>query len=180
MVRWLALGAALVCGTACKTHWTAEVTQPALQLEAGKVGRTSWPLAIVLRDMEMRYVPLANTAYYVAVSRDRLRFHVTLLHKWESMSDLRTWQAWVEDDSGAHHALEELQQQITQIGFEQVGLVRTALRNFARVQQVPIYRGVADFTIYSRDVSAARRVILVLRRPGYEYRYVWRSEAPET
>jgi len=166
VARWLALGAVLLCDTAaCKSHWSAEITQPALTLQADKATRTSMPLTITLRDMEMRYARLANTAYYVVVSRDRLRFYVTLRHKWESMSDLRTWEAWVEDATGAHHAIEEVHQRIVQVGFG----------------RVPIYRGAVDFTIYGRDLSASDRVTLVLRRPGYEYRYVWRSESdPDT
>lgn len=167
MVRWLALALAIVCGVvACRSHWTVEITQPALVLYADKKARTSWPLTIVLRDMEMRYARLANTAYYVVVSRDRFRFHLTLRHKWESMSDVRTWETWVEDGSGVRHDLEEIDQRIVQIGFG----------------RVPIYRGVVDFTIYARDLFASgNRVTLVLRRPGYEYRYVWHSQAdPET
>ena len=166
MVRPLALGLAIACSAACRTHWTVETTQPALQLYADKAARTSWPLTIVRRDMELRYARLANTAYYVIVSRDRLRFHLTLRHKWESMSDIRTWEAWVEDDTGARYLLEEIDQHIELLGFGRVS----------------IYRGVADFTIYGRDLFASsQRVTLVLRRPGYEYRYVWHTQAdPET
>jgi hypothetical protein len=167
MLRRLALGVAILCSaTACRSHWTAEITQPALLLYADKPARTSWPLTIVLHDMELRYARLANTAYYVVVSRDRFRFHLTLRHKWEAMSDIRTWNAWVEDDSGAHHNLEEIDQKTTQLGFGRVS----------------IYRGDVAFTVYGRNLFAAgQRVTLVLRRPGYEYRYVWNSEAdPET
>jgi hypothetical protein len=164
MVRWLAR-VVLVIGfvgpiTGCKSHWTAEVTQPALTLQADKATRTSIPLTIMMRDMELRHARLANTAYYVVVSRDRLRFHVTLRHKWESMSDLRTWETWVEDAAGVRHPVEEIHQRVMQLGFV-----------------VPIYRSVGDFTAYGRDLSASERVTLVLRRPGYEYRYVWRSES---
>ena len=167
MVRSLALGLAIsCCSTACKSHWTVEITQPVLTLDAGQTARTSWPLTIVLRDMEMRQTRLANTAYYVVLSRDRFRFHLTLRHKWESMSDLRTWDAWVEDGGGLRHDVEDISQRITQIGFG----------------RVPIYRGVVDFTVYGHDLFAAGRLVtLVLRRPGYEYRYVWHSEdEPET
>ena len=176
MVRSLAFGVAIVSGAvACKSHWAAEVTQPVLLLEADTAARTSIPATIVRRDMEMFerrgrglvYKRLLNTAYYVVVSRDRFRFHVTLRHKWEAMSDLRTWEAWVEDGRGARHEVEQVAQaRLVQVGFG----------------SVPVYRGDADFTIYARNLyDVGDRVTLVLRRPGYEYRYVWHSEAePES
>jgi hypothetical protein len=162
---------AIIGAAACKSHWSAEVTQPPLLLRAETAARTSAALTIVMRDMEMFeqrrgpglfYKRLANTAYYVVVSRDRFRFHVTLRHKWEAMSDLRTWEAWVEDGRGARHEVEEVAQRMVQIGFG----------------RVPVYRGDADFSVYARDLYAVgNRVTLVLRRPGYEYRYVWVSES---
>ena len=40
-----------------------------------------------------------------------------------------------------------------------------------------VYRGIAAFTVYARDLLAAgHRITLVLRRPFHEYRYVWKSE----
>lgn len=137
-----------------------------LALEVDKAARTSMPLTIVMRDMELRYLRLANTAYYVVVSRDRLRFHLTLLHKFEAMSDVRTWDAWVEDEHGVRHELEDISQRVAQID----------------LGRMAIYRGVADFTIYGRNLLASgHRVTLVMRRPHYECRYVWRSEAdPES
>lgn len=131
--------------------------------------QTSMSLTIETRPMPpsiesrglLRWVRLANTAYYVVVSRDRLRFHLTLRNTWEEMSDLRTWDAWVEDERGVHHELEEIDQHTTLIGSSR----------FA------IYRGTIAFTVYGRDLLAVgHRITLVLRRPHYEYRYVWKSE----
>jgi hypothetical protein len=180
MWRSLVLGAAIACGaTACRSHWTVETTQPAIVLRASKASRTSRPLTIVRREMELRYLWLANTAYYVVVSRDRLRFHVTLRHKWESMSDVRTWEAWVEDGRGVRHDLEEIDQHIEQVDPSRVigGATMTRSGRLVGIPRAPVfYRGVVDFTVYGRDLfAAARRVTLVLRRPGYEYRYVWKS-----
>jgi hypothetical protein len=170
-----AVGVALAWGAAgCRSQWAVKTTQPSLMLRADKVTRTSRRLTIVRRDMEMRaprrisnmyYVavprPLYNTAYYVVVSRDRFRFHLTLNHKWESMSDVRTWETWVEDERGVRHIPEHIAQRLVQIGFG----------------RVPVYRGFADFTIYERDLfEAGHRVTLVLRRPGFEYRYEWLSD----
>jgi hypothetical protein len=163
MVTRLALGVAIACGAvACRSHWTAETTQPVIPLQADKNARTSWPLTIVMRDMEMRHIRLANTVYYVVVSRDRLRFHLTLQHKWESMSDVRTWDAWVEDGRGVRHPLEDVSQHSVQRSIQD------------RFGALAIYYGVNDFTIYARDLyESGHQLTLVLRRPGYEYRYVW-------
>lgn len=154
--------ASVLAAGGCHSHWTAEVTQPALVLESTKEARTSLPLSIVMHDMELpRFIRLANTAYYVAVSRDRFRFHVSLAAKFESMCDLNTWDAWVEDARGTRYSPENLDQ-----------------RHVRPITFGPLtfYRGAADFTIYRRDlIQSGEHVTLVLRRPGYEYRYVWSS-----
>jgi hypothetical protein len=136
--------------------------------EAG--AQTSMLLTIEARAMPqsldtrglVRWARLANTAYYVVLSRDRLRFHLTLRHTWEEMSDLRTWDAWVEDEHGVHHEPEDIDEKLALVG----------------PSRAAIYRGTIAFTIYARDLLAAgHRITLVMRRPHYEYRYVWNSEA---
>lgn len=164
------LAVVIACATcACRRHWSAEVTQPTLSAIPTHGAQASMQLTIETRPMPLsiesrgrvRWVRLANTAYYVVISRDRLRFHLTLRHTWEAMSDLRTWDAWVEDEHGVHHELEQIDEQLTLIGSG----------------AVVVYRGIAAFTVYGRDLLAAgHRITLVLRRPFYEYRYVWRSE----
>lgn len=156
----LVLALAIVCSAAaCRTHWAAEALQAPIGFQA-EDARRSESLTIVRRDMQLRFVRLANTAHYVAVSRDRLRFRLTLRHKWEAMSDVRTWEAWVEDATGARHELEDIEQKMVHLGFGSVS----------------VYRGIADFTVYGRDLLAvSHRITLVLRRRGYEYRYVWRT-----
>jgi hypothetical protein len=171
----------LLALVACKSHWKAEITQPALTLESTKVARTSLPLSIVLRDPQLRMwvldgptyvakpIPLATTAYYVAVSRDRFRFHVSLVHKFESMCDIHNWTAWVEDANGTRYTPED-------VGQRYVSPVSSG-------SQLLFYRGYADFEIYRRDLfDAGSRITLVLQHPGYEFRYIWNSGPiePET
>ena len=36
--------------------------------------------------------PLLNQASFTIVSRDRLRFHVQIDHKWQEWADLKTWE----------------------------------------------------------------------------------------
>ncbi len=44
--------------------------------------------------------PLINQASFTVVSRDRLRFHVQIDHKWEDWADLTKWTATLVDDRG--------------------------------------------------------------------------------
>jgi hypothetical protein len=169
MPRWRAIAVVAACGAiGCRVHWTAEVTQPMPSVRPEQGAQQSLPLTIESRAMPqsietrglVRWARLANTAYYVVVSRDRLRFHLTLRHTWEEMSDLRTWDAWVEDEHGVRHDLEEIDQKLAMIG----------------PSRAAIYRGTVAFTVYGRDLLAAcHRITLVMRRPRYEYRYVWNS-----
>lgn len=172
MPTWRAIAVVAACSAiGCRSHWTAEVSQPMPSVRPEAGARTSMPLTIEARMMPQsldtrgltRWVRLANTAYYVVVSRDRLRFHLTLRNTWEAMADLRTWDAWVEDERGVRHDLEGIDQKLALIG----------------PSRAAIYRGTAAFTIYGRDLlAAAHRITLVMRRPRYEYRYVWRSIDP--
>lgn len=163
-----------LCMLGCARRWTAQTMQPPLVLAANVEARTSMPLAIVLRDMESGRYRITNTAYYVVVSRDRLRFHITLHHKWDEIADLKNWSAYVEDAKGKRHYPEELS--------GRVRVVTTYKRNdVTYLMHTPMYRGTADLTVYDRDLFAAGdRVTLVLSRPGYEYRYRWISGPPES
>lgn len=88
-------------GAGCNTTWRSKSVQPTLTLGHGDMARTSLTNEILVRDMELsRRVFLANSAYFVAVSKDRLRFHVRLVHKWKSIADPARWRVWIEDDHG--------------------------------------------------------------------------------
>ena len=154
--------ASLVSG--CTATWTASTTQPRLILGAGMELRRSVPLSIVVRDMELpRALKLKNEAYYTMVSRDRVTFHVTFHHKWDDMADLRTWDIYLEDERGWQLIPEEVDQRV--------------LRALQLGTRKPVYRGVADINFYRRDVfTESAKMTLVLAKPGYVYKYVWRSE----
>jgi hypothetical protein len=78
------------------------------------------------------------------------------------MSDLRTWDTWVEDEHGVHHEPEDIDEKLALVG----------------PSRAAIYRGTVAFTIYGRDLlTAGHRITLVMRRPHYEYRYVWNSQS---
>lgn len=160
MIAWI-----LAAG--CSTHLSTQVVQPPLVFGAGVESRTSMPLTIVVRDMETGRFPIQNRAYYVAVSRDRLRFHVTLHHKWDEMADLKYWSAYVEDANGKRHYPEDVSAHVSRV-------TTVYIRGVQYRMNALMYRGTANLSIYAPDLFAAgSRLTLVLSRPEIEYRYRW-------
>jgi hypothetical protein len=156
---------------ACDRSWRADTLTPPITLGATLDARTSLPAVILVRDMEMpQSLWLPETAYFVAVSRDRLRFHVTLHHKWEEMSDPQSWQVWIEADRGRHFAPTACDRHTTSPVTRMYD--RAALDPLVAVT---VYRGQGDYVFYRHDLLRRdlRWLMLVMRRPGYEYRYRW-------
>jgi hypothetical protein len=158
---------AVIFACGCTKHLSAQVTEPPLLMSAGVAARTSLPLEIVMRDMEYGPVRTRNAAYFVVVSRDRIRFHVVLQHKLDDFADLRTWNAHVEDAHGHRLEVEDVTAHIRPVDAFLVGntLYRT---------RAPIYDGAGTFSVYAHDlVDDDESITLVLSRPGFEYRFHW-------
>jgi len=154
----------------CHKAWRADTLTPPITFGASMDARTSLPAVIALHDMELpRNLALMNSAYFVAVSKDRLRFHVTLNHKWEDMSDPTRWRVWIEDDRGrVHHAACDR------------SVIRPVTRTYDANRMAPlisftVYKGDGDYVFYRHDLvrKDMRWLTLVMKRPGYEYRYRW-------
>jgi hypothetical protein len=170
----VAMAAALATG--CDHRWHVEGPQPALYLGTQPAARTSVFLAIVLHDMYLpRWVHLANTAHFVVVSPDRVRFRVRLVHRWQTMTDVEGWRAWLEDDTGRR--LEPVavdrrrSRPITTLVVPGVGRDRGFVYRYA----IELYDGGGDYVFYARDIyhRDLRSLALVLHRRGYEFRYTW-------
>jgi hypothetical protein len=135
--------------------------------------------------------PLKNTASFTLVSRDRLRFHVQLEHKWQEWADLTTWEVYMIDDEGRRYLPESVEHARTK---HMVSMwdreVRTVQRNMygdiVKINQdghkrrqtlgsLSVFRGNADFVFYQRDVFTPdmRRLTLVVRRPGQAFEFNW-------
>ena len=144
---------------------------PPITFGANLDARSSLPAVIELHDMELpRSIPLMNSVYFVAVSKDRLRFHVTLHHKWEDMSDPTRWRVWIEDDRGRvfHPAAVDRR------------VIRPVTRMYDAYHSSPllsftVYKGDGDYVFYRHNLvrKDMRSLTLVMQRPGYEYRYRW-------
>src|SRR5688500_1231768 len=102
----LMVSAALALGGGCARTFRSAVTQPNPLIQPLETLRESEEVVIMTGDMELnqpaggggsggaalveeRY-PLTNSASFTVVSRDRLRFHVQIEHKWQDWADVST------------------------------------------------------------------------------------------
>lgn len=97
------VGTAAIGLVGCSRTFRASITEPnpmAYRATDSALPRSTG-LYIETRDMELpSSFRLRNTAQFVVVSHDRLRFHVTLNHKWKEMTDITGWDVRLEDDRG--------------------------------------------------------------------------------
>jgi hypothetical protein len=202
----------------CTRTFRAEAVQPNPMAEPTETLRSSEKITIVTGDMELeapaetqprrgdaapannhRY-PLINQASFTIVSRDRLRFHVQIDHKWEEWADLKTWDVHLEDDQGhrwnpesVEHAQTKLmntfwdREQRTSICSETgrdptgacyttVGFEDDGWKHRQTLGTLSVFRGNADFVFYQRDMMHAevRKLRLVVKRPGEAFEFVWK------
>lgn len=180
--------------------------------------RSSEKLTIITGDMELeapespqpkrgdaapvhnRRYPLINQASFTIVSRDRLRFHVQIDHKWEEWADLKTWDVRLEDDGGhvwnpesVEHAHTTListfwdREQRTSICgnsgrdptgacYSTVGFEDDGWKHRQTFGTLSVFRGNADFVFYQRDMMHAdvRKLRLVVKRTGEAFEFVWK------
>jgi hypothetical protein len=200
----------------CTRTFTAEAVQPNPIAEPTETLRSSEPITIVTGDMELeqpdaprkgetvrivhnhRY-PLYNVASFTIVSRDRLRFHVQVDHKWQEWADLTTWEVHLEDGTGhtwvpesVEHAHTKLlttmwdREQRTAVCsragrdatgacLQNVGIEDDGWRHRQTLGSLSVFRGNADFVFYQRDLMRAdvRKLRLVVSRSGQAFEFTW-------
>ena len=149
--RSLCLSLVAIAGLAlgslgCSRTFSAEVVQPNPLAKPTETLRDSEIVRIVTGDMELnvpreaesqvsllrhkRY-PLNNEASFTVVSRDRLRFHVQVEHKWIEWADLASWEVYLVDDHGRRYLPEGIEHartkhMVTMWDYE----IRSAQRNY--------------------------------------------------
>jgi hypothetical protein len=203
----LAMIASALAVGACTRTFQAAVVQPN-PLVTMETLRKSEKAVIVTGDMELRLphqpgpaqraapvrtarYPLHNEASFTLVSRDRLRFHVQLEHKWQEWADLRTWEVEYVDSAGNHYRPEAVEHPTTKHLVTMWDTeVRSARRNlygdivalnddgWRRRQplgSLSVFRGKADFVFYRRDLFTKQLtwVKLIVRRRGQAFEFVW-------
>jgi hypothetical protein len=193
---------------ACHRTFSAKVSQPNPLLNPLDTLRDTEVLTIVTGDMELSHprrsqgpgqesllshkrYPLLNRASFTVVSRDRLRFHVQIEHKWKSYTDISTWKAKLYDDQGNEYAPTSIdtvkaRHLVETWSFER----RTAQRNgVGQIVQInndghrdrqplvnlSVFRGRGDFVFYQRDIFGpdVRSMTLELTRSGVTFKYQW-------
>ena len=146
--------------------------------------------------------PLFNEASFTLVSRDRLRFHVQVDHKWEDYADLTTWHVYLIDDQGHRwipEAVEDARSRIittmwdreqrsqicdgagrnaTGDCFNTIGFANDGWRNRQPLGSLSVWRGNGDFVFYQRDMMSPtmRWMKLVVQRSGQAFEFTWRFE----
>ncbi len=208
-LRLLLVTVTLVGG--CSRTFKGVAVQPNPLADQHETLRQSEKITIVRGDMELmepdpandaqrvsvmhhhRY-PLLNEAMFTMVSRDRLRFHVQVDHKWQEYADLKTWQVYLVDDKGRKWVPEAIEHANTRIITRMWDReIRTARRNQygdivainedgwknrQTLGSLSVYRGRADFVFYDRDLFTqnVRSLKLVVRRPGEAFEFTWRFQ----
>lgn len=203
------LATAGLIGGGCARTFSAEARQPNPLTESTETLRDSERIVIVTGDMELeqprapeatqrvalvrnkRY-PLENAASFTLVSRDRLRFHVQLEHKWQEWADPTSWEVYMVDDQGNEYLPESVEHAntkhlVSMWDREQ----RTARRNIygdivainedgwksrQSLGSLSVFRGKADFVFYKRDLfrPEMQRMTLVVRRAEQAFKFTWK------
>jgi hypothetical protein len=202
----------------CARTFRAEAVQPNPVAAPTETLRNSEKITIVTGDMELeapdtpdsagrnaqaahnhRY-PLINQASFTLVSRDRLRFHVQIDHKWEEWADLKSWDVMLTDDQGhtwnpeaVEHARTRLvntvwdREQRTAICssagrdgtgncIQTIGMRDDAYLHRQTLGTLSVFRGNADFVFYQRNImnEDLRKLRLVVKRTGEAFEFVWK------
>lgn len=190
-----AVGALGGCGRTLKTsaYQANPLTYPADTL------RESRRLHIDTKDIELpSQFRLRQSAYFAVVSRDRLRFHVTVVHKWEEMADIRGWNVWLEDDRGRvfqpsakekrsnKHLADFWEREMRSATYNAFGdVVKVANDGWRRrlpFEAVDVFRGQGDYVFFAPGLFDARvkQLTLHMERNGITYVFAWNFvQAPE-
>jgi hypothetical protein len=206
--RWtVALVGLLVSTVACTTTFHGAVVQPNPLVTPNETLRDSEPVRIVTGDMELSvpreaeqpvsvmhhgHYPLVNEASFTLVSRDRLRFHVQLEHKWQEWADLTSWEVYLVDDQGHRYLPEGVEHPTTKHlvsmwDYEQRSVQRNQFGDIVAINEdgwrrrqplgsLSVFRGKADFVFYQRDLftPTVRKLTLVVRRTGQAFEFTWK------
>jgi hypothetical protein len=195
-------------GAACSKTFHGAVAQPNPLISPTETLRDSEEIVIVTGDMElnvpredesagsaslmrMKRYPLQNVASFTVVSRDRLRFHVQLEHKWQDWANPSTWEVYLIDDQGhrwkpesteharTKHLVTMWDQEVRTVQRNGMGNI-VAINDDGYKRRVPlgslsVFRGKADFVFYERDIFTpdVRWVKLVVRRDGVGFEFRW-------
>lgn len=141
--------------------------------------------------MNMKRYPLKNVASFSVVSRDRLRFHLQLEHKWEEWANPSHWTVYLVDDQGnvwhpeateharTRHMVTMWDQEVRSVRRNLYGdIVAINEDGYKRRQplgSLSVFRGRADFVFYDRDIFTpdVKSLKLVVKKSGTVFEFEW-------
>lgn len=197
-----------VAAAGCARTFDTKVVQPNPLVQPSETLRESEKATIIIGDMDLEVpeqpgptrrvallrnhlYPLTNEASWTMVSRDRLRFHVQIEHKWQEWADVGSWEVYLEDNAGNKYIPEAMEHSRTKMLVQMWDReIRTARRNMygdivalnedgyknrQTLGSLAVFRGNADFVFYKRDIFTRdlQWVRLVVRRPGTAFHFLW-------
>ncbi len=192
MKRALVL-ALLVLSVACAPRtFRAKTTQPNPLKYPPEVERRSDKLVINLKDMDLpRAFLLRQSAYFAVVSRDRLRFHVRLTHKWDEFADVRNYEVELKDDRGRVWTPEakessairhvtrmwdiEHRTAVWNSHGDVVKINNDGYKDRVALQSVDTFKGVGDLVFKSQDIFTrdVKSLTLTMKQGQTTLQFVW-------
>lgn len=199
----------LAAAGGCGRTFSSSVTQPNPLIRPLETLRESEPIVIVTGDMDLnlprqgdasgggtiwvnkRY-PLTNRAHFTVVSRDRLRFHVQIEHKWQEWADVSSWRATLVDDKGHRYRPAEIDlisdKHVTQMwDYESRSIVTNDFGDIVHVNNdgyrrrqplasLSLFRGRGDFVFHHPDIMrpSVKSLTFKIERSGTAFEFTWR------
>jgi len=206
---WVLVFVCSLLAVGCTKTWKAQTTQPNPLGSPNETLRTSEQLVINTGDHELRVpqpgapsmgrdqvmvtqpLPLPNAARFTVVSRDRLRVHVQVTHKWFEWVDLNDWDAYLVDDRGNRYepvSIDRTRRRhfVQMWDYEQRTAVRNAYRDVVAVRNdrferrqplgsLSVFRGEGDFVFYAQGLFSAqiRRLTFVAEKATMRFEFTW-------
>ena len=206
---------ALAASAGCTRVFRGKATQPNPLSKPNETLRQSEQIVIITGDMELempsqiragggqvqvnKKYPLQNTASFTVVSRDRLRFHVQIEHKWEEWADLGSWSAFIENSEGKRFVPETIENRaphhvVHMWDFEKRSVHRSYGRRgdivFIRddgwkdrqhLGNISVFRGRGDYVFHARDIFTPniKWIKLVVKRNGVVFTFMWKFVDPD-
>jgi hypothetical protein len=196
----------------CTRTFRGHVTQPNPLVEPNETLRDSEKITIITGDMDlnvpretksssqhvsvmkMKRYPLENVASFSVVSRDRLRFHLQLEHKWKEWANPKGWSVYLVDDQGrvwrpetteharTRHLVTMWDQEVRTVyrdGDNQYGdiiaMEDDGYKNRVPLGSLSVFQGRADFVFYERDIFTpdVKWMKLVAKKSGTVFEFRW-------
>jgi hypothetical protein len=203
-----------VASSACHRTFSGKVTQPNPLYQPLETLRESERITIVTGDMDLelprglgdaqvsyggtllknRKFPLQNRASFTVVSRDRLRFHVQIEHKWREYANVGTWKAALLDDRGRRYSPDDIdmisdRHVVFMWDYETRSVSRNRYGDIVNINDdgwkrrqplgnLSLFRGRGDLVFFDRDLFTpqVKWLKLILYRDGLSFEFVWHFE----